>query len=396
MKSIAIISEYNPFHNGHKYQIDETRNIFGNNINVISLMSGNFVQRGDLAIFDKHTRAKCAVFGGADLVLELPITFALSSAELFAKGSVSILNELNCVDYICFGSECGDIETLYKIANILLSDDFNNEVKENLKLGLSYPKTLDLTLSKIDSSFGEIIKNPNNTLGIEYIKALISSNSKIKPLTILRKNVDHHSEFENDNFASASYIRKNIDNNIFHLLPKNVTKELENKTPVSIKTIENSILSHLKRKDASFFANIADVSEGLEHKIVKSLKIATSLETLFDLIKSKRYTKSRIRRIILNSYLEIDKSYQKNMPRYAKVLAFNNKGRKILKNMREISHLPLILKPTLNYDLCEIGRKQFELDLLTTDLYSMAFSDKQERISGLELRKSPIFIDIEN
>lgn len=393
MKNIAIISEYNPFHNGHKFQIEKTRQIIDNSCNVICIMSGNFVQRGDLSIYDKHTRANMAILGGADLVIELPLPYALASAEYFAKGSVSLLNKLNLVDYLCFGSECGDIDILCKIANTVTSDDFSSTLKKHIKTGISYPRALDLALEEINSNFNEIVKNPNNTLGIEYIKALISLNSSIKPMTITRKNVEHHSEFENDGFASASYIRQNINQDISHLLPSLSANIIENLTPNNIVTIENSILSYLKRKDVDFFTKINDVTEGLEHKIVKALKTATTLDELYIQIKSKRYTLSRIRRIVLNSYLEITKYYLQIEPQYVKVLAFNDNGRKIIKQLKETCELPVIIKPNGNYNLNEYGRKLFDLDCLATDLYSMSYADIKMRTSSNELKKSPIYVN---
>lgn len=390
MKNIAIICEYNPFHNGHKYQIEKTREIFGENTNIICIMSGNFVQRGDFAIFDKHTRAKCAILGGANLVFELPLSYAVSSAELFAKGAISVLNSLNCIDFLCFGSECGDIDMLIEVSKAIKDENINETIKNYLKTGISYPNALDKALSDFNKNFGEIIKNPNNTLAIEYINQLILTKSTIKPITITRKNTGYHSNFELDNIASASYIRDNFDNNVLHLIPNECKSELLERN--SILTVENSILSYLKRQNADYFKKIRDVNEGLEHKIVKSIKISTSLEELYANIKSKRYTQSRIRRIILNAYLGIEKEFTEISPKYAKVLAFDDNGRKILKNLKKSSQIPIILKPASDYNLCINGKKQFELDILATDLYSMGFLNQNMRISSNELKNSPIYI----
>ena len=389
MHNIAIISEYNPFHNGHKFQIDQTRKILGENSKIISLMSGNFVQRGDFAILDKHTRAKMAVLGGVDLVFELPICYAISSAEFFARGSILALNKLNSIDYLCFGSECGNINILCEIADILLNDDF--DIKDYMKTGVSYPKALDLALSKYDKNYSEIIRNPNNTLAIEYIKALKSTNSKIKPMTILRENVSHHSEEVVNDFASASYIRQNIRENISSLMPKQCldvlnTTILDGCAPNNIKDVENSVLSFLKRKDENYFKTIFDVSEGLEFKIVKSLKDSTSLDELYGKIKSKRYTLSRIRRIILNAYLEITKENIKTTPTALKVLAFNDNGREVLRNLKDVSEIDIVTKP-LDYN-------SYDKNILniSTDLYSMCYEKTSLRVSSNELKKSPIYI----
>ncbi|MFI3226899.1 MAG: nucleotidyltransferase [Clostridia bacterium] len=392
MKTVAIIAEYNPFHNGHKFQIDKIREIFGDETNIVCIMSGNYVQRGDFAIFDKHTRAKCAILGGANLVFELPLPYVVSSAEFFARGAVSVLDNLGCIDYLCFGSECGDIDKLWDISRVLTSEKLQNDIKKCMQTGISYPNALDQVLSDYDASFGEIIKNPNNTLGIEYIKSLISLKSDIKPITITRKNTGYHSDEQIDGIASASYIRKNIDEEILHLMPEKCADIIKNIPNISMYSVENSILTYLKRKNSDYFAKIRDCNEGLEYKIVTELKIATSLDDLLEKIKSKRYTQSRIRRIILNSYLEIYKEYTEILPQYAKVLAFDDDGRKILKKLKETCKIPVITKPAGDYNFCEDGKKMINLDILATDLYFMAHDNPKSRVSGFEMKTSPIYV----
>ncbi|MFI3115200.1 MAG: nucleotidyltransferase family protein [Clostridia bacterium] len=392
MKNIAIICEYNPFHNGHKLQIDKILEKFGSDTNIICIMSGNFVQRGDFAIFDKHTRAKSAILGGANLILELPLPYAISSAEFFAKGAVYVLNQLNCIDYLCFGSECGDIDTLTDISNHILDPSFFEKVQDCMQKGISYPNALDEVLNKINVKFSEIIKNPNNTLGIEYIKALNLSKSTIKPITITREKTGYHSDFEISDISSASYIRKNIESDIFHLMPEKSANNIKLASKFSIYNVENSILSHLKRKDSEFFKSIRDCNEGLENKIVSSLKKVTSLDELYTEIKSKRYTNSRIHRIILNSYLEISKKHTDTSPKYTKVLAFDDKGRQILKKLKDCSEFAIITKPSAEYNLCFEGRELLSLDILSTDLFFMACEDKSCRKSNFEMTTSPVYI----
>lgn len=385
MKTVAIICEYNPFHNGHKYQIEKIRKSFGENTRIVAIMSGNFVQRGEFAIFEKHTRAEMAINSGVDLVVELPIIHAISSAENFAKGGVLVANELN-VDYLCFGSECGDIKLLEEVSRCTLDNDFIEKVKECMKSGISYPLAVSNVLSDIKKEYKEIITNPNNTLGIEYIKSLITLKSHVKPMTILREKVSHNSKSTKENYASASYIRENIKNDIKKFIP-NENEHLVKMGNISLIN-ENAILSFLKRKSPEFFKQIPDVSEGLENKIVKELKTATSLDEFYDKTTSKRYTKSRIRRIIINSYLELNKKHQEIGIKYIKTLAFNDVGVSLIREYT--SNLPLIIKPSADYKLCEQGEKLMKLDEISTDLYFMSKIDEKLRVSGKEFVISPI------
>lgn len=385
--NIAIICEYNPFHNGHKFQIDKIREKFGKEAKIIAIMSGNFVQRGDFAIFDKHSRALMAVNAGVDVVFELPLVSALSSAEDFAKGAVHILEKLGNIDYICFGSECGNIDILNEIATLLLSN--NLDIKQFLDNGISYPKAISMALEEINPNFSQIVSNPNNTLGIEYIKALKVLNSAIKPFTIKRESVDHHATTAVDNFASASYIRENIKSDISHLIPTqnvDIFNALEVITPN-----ENAILSYLKHLTCEDFAEIHDVTEGLENKIVKALKTATTLDELYENIKSKRYTLSKIRRIIIKSYIKITKNIANITPNYVKVLTFNDKGADFLKSIKKTTRLSVITKPSTLVNLTEIDKKLLKLDEIATDLYFMASKNSKNRTSSKELTTSPIY-----
>lgn len=389
MKIASTIVEYNPLHNGHLYslkKIKETSNCDA----TLCIMSGNFVQRGEPALIDKWTRTEMALKSGVDLVIELPAAFALSSAEFFAFGAVSILNDLNCIDYLYFGSECGDIHALYEIAKILNNEDytFKKILKNYLDKGLSYPLARDTTLIdylnikniNIDQS---IIKSSNNILGIEYIKALIKLNSKIQPQTIKRIGQDYNSTKLQNDFASATGIRRALKecNDITTLksyMPDssfNIFKDLydNNYKFVFADEIFNYIkFKVLTSKHLSF--NIPDCNDGLDNRIIKALETSNSLEECINNIKTKRYTRTRICRILMQYFIgfeDFDIAYMRTQkPTYARVLGFNNKGIEVMREIKNKSDLNLIVKTPKN-SIDELHL----LDIQSTKAYSLLNKD---------------------
>jgi len=374
MKTMAVICEYNPFHNGHKYQLTEHKKELGAD-SVICLMSGSFVQRGAPAVYDKWTRATDAVLNGADLVLELPVVYSCQSAQRFAIGAVKLLDKLGLVDYLSFGSECGDIELLKECAAIVNSDEFNILLEEKMKSGLNFPsartKVFQENYPDIDKS---LLDSPNNILALEYLNALKNINSKIVPKTIKR----------NHNFASASLIRsKMLDNEDVTSLTPTVTRKM-----YSVKAFDNLVLYHFTKESPKALRKICDVSEGLEHKFKKALHSSTTADKLADNVKSKRYTRTRIDRIITNSLLEITDSDTKLEPQYARVLAFNKKGQELLATMKKTSSIPVITKLAD----AKPDNPEFEImlkkDILSTDIYSIIANQE----TGLDFKKSPVVV----
>lgn len=372
MKTMAVICEYNPFHNGHKYQLTHHKEVLGADA-VICLMSGSFVQRGAPAIHDKWTRAKDAVLNGADLVIELPVVYSAQSAQRFSTGAVKLLNALNVVDYLSFGSECGDIDTLTEAAKIISSQRFNSLVEEKLKSGISYPAARTLVLSEhypdIDK---ELISSPNNILSIEYISALSKIKSTIKPET-LKRNFD---------FASASQIREQINNgeDVGALIPT------ETRKPYDYKAYDNLILYHFRKESCDRLKQICDMTEGLENKFKKAANLSTTCDELADAVKSKRYTRTRIDRICVNSLLGIEDYQTKLNPQYARILAFNSKGQELLAKIKKVSDIPIITKVADTEPDTEEFRIMFEKDLLSTDIYSILTN----KPAGLDFKTSPI------
>ena len=380
MKTCAIICEYNPFHNGHAYQIAQARALGYQKI--VAIMSGNLVQRGETAICDKFSRAKMALMGGADLVVEIPSVFAMSYAESFANAGVYIANELG-VDALVFGSECGDVKKLQEISNNLKSNELDTEIKAGLKLGLSYSAARSLAYNKI---FGECseLQNPNDILGIEYISAIKNQSSKIEPICIKRKLVEHDSTVGVDEFASASYIRELIKNEKWNEVEKFVPKhsafilnDCWNKGKISnIDNVESAILSKIRTASASEITKIPAVSDGLDFRLYNASKKASNLTELLEMTKTKRFTLARIKRAILSYYFGLTKSAE--TPEYIRVLGFNSNGEELLKERASKTNIPLVFRATALKD-----NPMFDAECKATDLYVLTFN--KPGICGTEM-----------
>ena len=385
MNITGIITEYNPFHLGHKYHLDCLKRDTNADA-VICIMSGNFMQRGEPALIDKYNRAEMAVKNGVDLVIELPLVFATSSAEFFAQGAVKILDKTSVVNNIYFGSEHGETNDLFEIAKVLVNedDDLKNSIKKYLKEGFPFPKARQSALKEIMPSHinPEIIESSNNILGIEYIKSLIRIDSKIKPVTLKRSGANYNDENTNMHFPSATAIRKsfNSSNNIELLkdmLPIESYKHLESLYNSHYDFVNpEKIFNYVKYKillEGENLKNLMDVSEGIDNKIIKEINSSNSLNELILNIKSKRYTYTRISRILLSFFLNFDKYDMKSLlhgtPDYIRPLAFNDTGCKILKEIKNTGNVKIINKVSK-----EQNNEYLDLDILGTKAYSLLSS----------------------
>ena len=374
MNITGIITEYNPFHNGHKFHLEESKKQTKSD-GTICIMSGNFVQRGGPAIIDKWKRTEMALNNGVDLIIELPTFYAVSSAEFFAKGAVSILNSLNIVNNLFFGSEIGDAKALSEIAKVLVSEDerFQNILKENLSLGLTFEKAREKSLIEYlnSSEINNIITSSNNILGIEYIKAILKLNSSINPVALKREGSNYNDKSLSQTFSSATSIRevlKNTSNiedlkNIIPLESYEVFSKLQEQDYRF--TFEEEMFKYIKYKiqtNCVNFNNLYEVTEGLDNKIIKEISSSNSLHEFILKIKSKRYTYSKISRILTHIYLGLDNDDFKDIANennlYVRVLGFNKTGREILSLIKANSSIPLITKvprftnnPLLKFDL---------------------------------------------
>ncbi len=400
MNVSAIISEYNPFHNGHAYHIKETRKHGATH--VIAIMSGNFVQRGDLAIISKHERAKMALLSGVDLVVEIPVVWSIASAEFFASAAVKIADSLGCVNTLSFGCESAEIHLLKKAAEIICDNNIKLEILKELKNGVSFPKAREnvvrqFTEERENSKLSDIFKSPNNILAIEYIKSLNNIKSNIKPIAIKRIGSSHDENHINSYLPSASYVRQLIYNNedFSELVPRSVFKIIneniqEQKAPANIYSIQTAILAKLRKTKKEELKNICDVSEGLENRIFKSIRLSTSLEELYSLIKTKRYTLSRIRRIILFAFLGINREDVYSSPPYIRILGFNNRGKHLLKELKNNSKLPIITKKSDVNSLNKNAKKIFDLEQVSSDLYNLSTPHIQK--CGLDISQKIVII----
>ncbi len=370
MKVAAVICEYNPFHNGHKYQIEKAREVTGCNA-VVGMMSGNFVQRGDFAVFDKVTRADAAISCGVDLIIENPATFVLRSAEGYADAAVKTLSSLGCIDYLFFGAEHDSLDDLQKIAQLLATEsvEFKKLLTEYMSEGTSFPRARASAVSDmLGKEAEEILGKPNNLLSIEYLKALIRQKSNLEPVLIQRTCAEHHSMTPNGNFASATYIREQIVNGNYDalkLVPKEVEEAYSKSMPFSDFAAEKAIMSAICLMPKEKLKMTPDISEGLENKIKDAVMNCESLDKLYESVKSKRYAYSRVRRSILCAFLGITEDDAKLSPKYIKPIAFNDIGQEILNMAKKTASLPIaknaraILKDN---DAMSIWRRELEFD----------------------------------
>lgn len=396
---LGIVSEYNPFHNGHLHHLEVSKQLTNTDFTV-AVMSGNFVQRGDTSIVDKWTKAEMAIKSGVDLVIELPTVYAISSAENFADGAVKILNSLGVVDYISFGSEIGEISPLNDVASILYREpkEFQSLILAQLKSGLSYPKAREIALSQFfgnSKKYSEVLNNPNNILAVEYLKALKRHRSQIKPLTIKRDYSDYNSTKVKNGIASATAIREMIKNkkNVHYVVPYETYELLDeciqngNVIP-DLSVFEKEIIYTLRKLTLSEIANLPDVSEGLENKIKMAANSCNTLPELIENIKSKRYTQTRIQRILLYALLNIsqkDINASKRVTPYIRVLGFNKHGKRIISAIAAANpKLKIIVSVKKFMEDCNNStlRNMMSKDIFATNVYSLGF--KKNPVANLD------------
>lgn len=378
---LGIITEYNPFHNGHKLHIEKSKKETNSNYCIV-VMSGNFSQRGEPTLFDKYLRTKMALLNGADIVLELPLTFATASAELFALGAVDILDKTGIVTNICFGSENGNIDNFLEVANILSNEplEFKQNLTHFLNEGLSFPKARINALEKTLNKNIDFLNEPNNILSIEYLKAINKLNSKIIPKTIKREKANFHSNKINGNIASATAIRyaffNSEYNNVKKVVPKNCFDLIEDMSPFNTPTLDDytNILKYiLKTSNIENIKNIADITEGIENKILENVN-SMSITNLIENIKSKRYPYTKLQRAILHIILNITKNDQQylkeNLNPYIRVLGFKKESSYLLKDLTENAKVPIITNlKNAKKQLDNKGIYYLNKEIKSTDIY---------------------------
>ena len=388
MKTAAIISEYNPFHYGHKMLIEKTREAGATHI--VSVMSGNFVQRGDVAVFDKFTRARSALENGVDLVIELPERVSLMSAEGFARGAVELITALDCVDMLAFGSESGNIAALREASGAIDYCLHTDEFNEQIRRGKSYPAALNATLLEYyTDDVAEVIASPNNTLAVEYLNALDNAGSSIEPFTIERVGAPHDSDSEDsDGSASATLIRKLIlsGGDYSKYAPK-ISADIAD--AADIMRLERAILAKLRTMSSYDLEEIYDGANGLGTRLYKAVRSAKTLSEVYFLTKTKRYTLARIRRAVLCAFLGITRDFALEKSAYIRVLGMNTRGKEILSAAN--SSLPVDTSLKALSKTSRSAARQANFTSKCTDIWQLAL-EKPGRC-GVDFTTPPVILE---
>ena len=406
MNLLGLIVEYNPFHNGHLYHLQKSKEIT-KATHTIAIMSGSFLQRGEPALIDKYTRAEMAVKNGVDLVVELPTLYACQSAEIFSHGAIATLNSLNCVNSICFGSEEGNIDTLQTISKILVQEpeEFKLLLKSYLDEGLVFPtarskalykyisnnKLINLTEDKLQT----ILNSSNNILGIEYIKSLLRLNSPINAFTINRIVSQYNSSDISNNICSATAIRNSLKDNsnmdtLQKVVPKPTYDEINNKINSNFNPVFDYMFYDLLKgciiRDFENLDSYFEVKEGIENKIYANIFKCNTLDELISSTKSKRYTLTKIKRTLNNILLGIEKEdvmKTKNLCKvpYIRVLAFNDKGREIIKKIKDSSDIEIITKfSKVDHIDDPIFNTLIKYDIKSSNIYNLIYYKNNQNL----------------
>ena len=381
MNTAAIIAEYNPFHNGHAYHVEQTRKLGYSHI--IAVMSGNFVQRGTPAMLDRFLRAQAAVQCGVDLVLELPLPWSSSAAPDFADGATQIIKACGIVDAISFGCEHNDVATIKNAINLVYSETIQDGIKKYLQQGNSYPVAVSAAARDLgQDEIVEFLTKPNNMLALEYCKHLIHTN--IKSLPVKRKGCEHDSDEICSQFASASHIRKRLYNssellseleNMRELLPRAsaeiIKSAIHNKTgPLDISRYDIAAISRLQSLSALDFSKLSYVSNGLENRLYNAVQQAVTLDEAYAVAKNKQITHARIRRTLLHSVLGTYNAEKMITVPYIRVLAMNIKGRELLRSMQDAATLPILMRYADTDKLDSYGKSVYNFNQRANDLYN--------------------------
>ena len=430
MKILGIITEYNPFHNGHLYHLFKAKEITGADY-VVAVMSGNFLQRGEPAIINKWARTKMALNAGVDLIIELPFVFSTQDANGFAFGAIKLLDSLQIIDYLCFGCETDNLDTLYSISNFLLIEPqkYKELIVRNSKNGCEFPRVRAQALCEYHRILGidglekisplelsKLLKYPNNILALEYIKHLINLKSKIKPIAIKRMGASYHQKNIKGKISSATSIRNEILNSLSYpktdlfvlndkiksTLPQSglivLEKELkEGRGPITLESYRQFILATLRKMSLEDISRIQGVIEGLENRIKKASLKSFTVEQLINSIKTRRYTRTKIQRIILHLMTSLSKKDVKIFNRcgllYARILGFSKKGKTLLRTIKKSSTTPLISKLSnfLRQTISEENNntrnrliKMLDYDILATDIYVLGNKKAEDRMARLD------------
>ena len=402
MQTAGIIIEYNPMHDGHLYLLEQVRAQLGADTAFVGVMSGNFVQRGDFALLRKHARARAAVESGVDLVLELPLPWAVSSAERFARGGVEILAATGVVMHLAFGSECGDAAALERLAAALHHAAFAALLRLELERGDSFAAARQRALAQLVSpEDAALVSDPNNILGGEYCKALAERASAIRPLTVRRAGTPYHGTDLVGAQPSATLLRTLLRSGerdrALALMPPAVRRiygeeEAAGRAPVFRENAERAMLARLRSMTEADFTRLDEGREGLYRRLYEASRSACSIEALLNAAKTRRYAHTRLSRMVLWAYLGLEPAAFPERVPYLRVLAAGGRGRELLGRMRKCASLPVLTKPADVRKLSPAAKALFRQEVRATDLYALAYPDLSAAAGGAEWREGPAIL----
>ncbi len=388
--AVGVVAEYNPFHNGHRYLLEEARRRAGDEP-ILVVMSGNAVQRGELALFEKHFRAEAALKNGADLVAELPAPWALSSAEGFARGALAILGALGC-DQLAFGSESGEEETLLALGAALASPEQDGHLRDLMRGGLNYGEARQRAAEDLLGEKARYLRRPNDLLAAEYLAAAARQGRELRPLAVLRRGAEHDSSEERDGFASATHLRELLERGekVRGLVPSDLWERYA-AAPRPLREREEAVLLGILRSlPKERFLALPGAAEGFGYRLYRAAKEAESLDRLYEMTKTRRYSHARIRRMALWAALGMAEGDGDGTPPYLRILGATGRGRELLRSGS--FPLPVLVKPAAVRDLGVKAERIFELEARLTDFFTLALSRPEERRGGSEWRKGPVML----
>lgn len=399
MRVVGIVTEFNPFHNGHALLLERAREAMSEDTAVVCCMSGDFVQRGEAAVWSKFARAEAAARCGADLVFELPLPWALSSAEGFARGGVGLLAALGVVDCLCFGSECGETEPLERAAEALLSPALAAELRRELESGIPFAAARQRALAAVtDEETARLVETPNNILAVEYIRAIYELGLDLGFMTVRREGAEHDGQGEGS-IRSASELRSRIaaGKSCSGFMPDAALAVFEREAergrgPVLMEALEPMLLARLRMLPDEEFSRLPDASEGLGNRLRAAVRDEPTLDGVLAAAKSKRYALSRIRRMTMCACLGVREGMAEGVPPYARLLAASERGRELLRRAQDKSRIPIITKAAAARQLPRETLSVFELGSGARDLYVLGYRAAAERRGGTDWRTGPALV----
>ena len=391
MKAVGIVAEYNPFHGGHQYQIRKIREMCGADMPIVAVMSGDFVQRGEAAAYDKFTRAAAAVRGGVSLVIELPLPWSLSSAEGFARGGVGLLGATGVVGALSFGSESGDLAALEMTAAALDTPAFSEALKASLTGGAPFAAARAKAAHALLGEVAAVLDTPNDLLAVEYLRAAIKLGYTFSYIPVRREGSVH------DGAGSASELRARLreGGSLSGLIPEEAwdvfcRADEAGRGYVSPESLRTAILSRLREKTPEDFAAVPDAAEGLHFRLYEAARRGVSAGEIADFAKSKRYAHARLRRMVMCAALGICAGDADGVPPYLRVLAFDARGAALLRKMKTCAVLPVIVKSARVRDESEAVRRVFDLGSRAHDLYALGWENRSAQAADGDYRAAPL------